>query len=347
MKVRQPADGPLFADQGPRLPRVIRRTRGIVIEIIAFIVVTLLFPVLLIIAAIVDLLLWLTRRKPWTGIRLVAMLWWFLFGEMQALAGILGIWVLTGGPAGQGSLRRRRWLYGLRIHWAGSHLGGVRVLFGLHFELEGLEEVARGPFVMMMRHASIVDNLLPDAIVGHAHGLGMRFVIKRELQVLPTIDIAGRWVPTLYVRRASEDPESEIAAMRTLVHGLGEGEGVLIYPEGTRPTPKKIARAQEIIAERQPEIAPLAAGLKHLLPPRLGGPLALLDEAAGTDVVICGHTGFDGLVGIGDIWNGKLVGRTIRIRFWRFPGDQIPLDEKSRIIWLYERWQILDDWVGG
>jgi hypothetical protein len=165
----------------------------------------------------------------------------------------------------------------------------------------------------MMRHTSIVDNMLPDALVGHAHGLGLRFVIKRELQMLPTIDIGGRWVPTHFIRR---------------------------------PTAAKLARAQEVIAERQPEIAPLAQRLQHLLPPRLGGPLALLDEAAGVDVVIFGHVGFDGFRSVGDAWAGKLVGATIRVRFWRFPGSEIPNGEKARIAWLYDRWQELDDWVG-
>ena len=61
---------------------------------------------------------------------------------------------------------------------------------------------------------------------------------------------------------------------------LDPHEGVLIYPEGTRSTPAKLARAKEIIRERQPDIAPLADRLQHVLPPRLGGPLALLESSA-------------------------------------------------------------------
>ena len=99
--------------------------------------------------------------------------------------------------------------------------------------------------------------------------------------MIPTIDIGGRWAPTHYVRRASADTAAEVAALRSLAHGLGPHEGILIYPEGTRFTTAKLARAQAIIAERQPEIAPLASRLRHVLPPRLGGPLALLDEARG------------------------------------------------------------------
>ncbi len=347
MGVLPPTAGPLFADDGPRGARIFRRVRGIGLEIVAFVLVTVLFPLLLIGAAIIDLVIWLRRRKPWTGVRLLAMLWWFLFAEMRAMAAMLFIWIATGGPFGEGSLRRRRWLYGLRRHWARSHIGGARVLFGLKFEIEDLELAGPGPVLIMIRHASIIDNMLPDAVVVREHGIGLRFVLKRELQMIPVIDIGGRWVPTNYIRRASENPEAEIAALRELSHNMGPSEGILIYPEGTRYTPKKLARAQEVIAERQPELAPLASKIRNILPPRLGGPLALLDETAGkVDIVVFGHVGFDGFEYISDIWAGGLVGQTIKMKFWRHSASDVPADEQGRIEWLYARWQALDDWVG-
>ena len=198
----------------------------------------------------------------------------------------------------------------------------------------------------MMRHASIVDNALPDTLVSKTHGIGLRFVLKRELEFIPTIDIAGRWVPAFFVRRGSSDSEAEVAALRSLAHDLSPSEGILIYPEGTRFSTAKLARAKEVIAERQPAIAPLAARMQNLLPPRLGGPLALLEEAKGVDVVFCGHSGFDGFAHVSDVWRGRLVGQTIRVRFWRHPAASIPAGEDARIAWLYARWQELDDWVG-
>jgi 1-acyl-sn-glycerol-3-phosphate acyltransferase len=344
--VRRVARGPLFADDGPFFPRLARRARGIAIEVLAFLLLTLLFPLALLVGAGIDLVLWLRRRKPWVGVRLVAMAWWFLFGEMQALAGLALIWLFSGGPFGGGSLRRARWLYDLRIYWAGSHLGGIRRLFGLSFEVEGLDQAGPGPVLIMMRHASIIDNMLPDAVVGKAHGMGLRFVLKRELQALPTIDIGGRFAPTYYVRRGSSDSAGEIQALRSLAHNMGDDEGILIYPEGTRFTPAKLARAQEIIGERQPEVAPLSERLQNILPPRLGGPLALLEEGKGMDVVFCAHVGFDGFQYVSDVWAGRLVGGSIRVKFWRHAADSIPDGDEARTAWLYERWQEVDDWIG-
>lgn len=347
MRVMPVTRGPLFPDDGPRGARIFRRVRGIGLELILFVLVTVLSPVLLLVAASVDFVLWLRTRKHWMAVRLVAMLWWFLLGEVIALVWLLGIWLFSGGPFGTGSLRRHRWIYVLRVWWIRHHLGGVKRLFSLRFEVEGLENAAPAPALIMMRHASIIDNTLPDALITHEHGIGLRYVIKRELEMLPTIDIGGRWCPTIFVRRGSGDAAGESAAVRSLLDGIGDGESVLVYPEGTRATPRKIARAKEIIAERRPEIAPMANRLQNVLPPRLGGPLALLDEAAGAvDVVFCGHVGFDGFQHISHIWAGGLVGSRIAVRFWRFPGAEVPTAEPERVEWLYGRWQELDDWVG-
>jgi 1-acyl-sn-glycerol-3-phosphate acyltransferase len=344
-RISNVTSAPLFRDDGPLGARILRRVRGISLEIVAFVLVTLLLPVLLVGAALVDLALWLKRRKPWVAVRLTAFLWWFLFGEMRVLVSLLGIWLITGAWFGIGSLRRRVLLYRLRVHWCNSHLSGIRVLFGLRFEIEGLDEAAPGPVMIMLRHASIIDNMLPDSIVSRTHGIGLRYVIKRELQMIPTIDIGGRWVPTNFVRRGSGDTDSEVNRLLQLTENLGEGEGILIYPEGTRFTPAKLKRAKEIVRERQPEVASMAGQLKHLLPPRLGGPLALIDQAPDVDVVFCGHVGFDGFQYVSDVWAGELVGSVIGVKFWRVPAAEIPDDEAGRAEWLYRNWLEMDAWI--
>ena len=275
------------------------------------------------------------------AIRLLAMAWWFLLGEIYGLLGLLAIFIATRGD----SARRRDLVFRVKRRWLGSHVAGLRRVFGLRFELEGLEQAGPGPVVVMIRHASIIDNALPDVIIGGAHGIGFRFLIKRELRMLPTIDIGGRWVPTLFVRRGSGDTAAELAKVEPLTEHLGERDGILIYPEGTRCTAAKLARAKEILAERQPAVAPLASGLRHVLPPRLGGTLKLLESAPDVDVVIFGHVGLDGFEYVSDIWSGGLVGATVSLRFWRHPAASIPTGREALTEWLYARWQELDDWI--
>ena len=335
--------GPLIPDESPRAARYLRRVRGVGLTVLALVLVTLLLPLLFLCAAAVDAALWLRRRKPWMAVRLVALLWWFLLGELYGLLGLL--WIGLSSPGGDSAKRRER-VFALKRRWLSSHIAGVRRLFGMSFETDGLEIAGPGPAIIMIRHASIIDNALSDVIVGRAHDLGLRFILKRELQMLPTIDIGGRWVPTLFVRRASGDIERELGLMRQLTVNLSERDAVLIYPEGTRATAEKIARAKAVIAERQPEIAPLADRLQNLLPPRLGGPLVLLEAAQGADIVLFGHVGLDGFEYISDIWAGGLIGTTVKMKFWRFPASDVPAGREEKIAWLYDRWQELDDWVG-
>ena len=348
MRVNRVGAGPLFGDDGPLGARMKRRAKGLGIEIGGFAALTVLAPLVLAGAAAVDLVLWVARRKPWTAVRLAAFAWLFLLTELRSFAALAAIYVSTGGPVGtrRGSLRRRRLVYDLRIHWARSHVAAIRRIFGVTLEVEGLEQAGPGPVLILIRHASIIDNTLPDALAGHAHGLGLRFVLKRELEMLTLFDIGARWVPTNFVRRGSGDTAAEVANLRQLAHDLGEDEAILLYPEGTRFTARKLARAQEVIAERQPHLAPLAGRLRNVLPPRLGGPLALLDEARGVDVVFCAHVGLDGFEYISDIWRGGLVGQTIRVGFWRVPAAEVPEGEKAMTQWLYAHWQDVDDWVG-
>jgi len=338
---------PLIAPEQSRGARARNIARGIVVESVLFVVGTVALGPLLVGAGVVDLVLWLRTRKPWMGVRLVLMGWWFLLGEVRGWLGLTLAWIVAGGPFDGDSPRRRRHVWYMQRTWMAGHLLGVRTLFGLRFEVEGDELVEPGPVLILIRHASIVDNALPAAFVSGPHRMFLRYVLKDELRVLPTLDMGARWVPTCFVRRASQNPAAETARVRTLAtHLRGRDEGAIIFPEGTRHTPAKLARAQEKIREGDPETADLADRLRHLLPPRLGGPLALLDEATHADVVVFGHVGLDGFEKISDIWGGGLVGTTVRIKFWRHPRASVPDGERARIAWLYARWQELDDWVG-
>ncbi len=334
--------GPLIPDDGSAGERTVRRVRGIALVVVGFLLVTALLPLLLVGGLLADLTLWVRHRKRWMAMRMVAMLWWFLIGELY---GLIGLGLIDLVALGRDSARRRDRVYRLKRRWLASHLAAVRVLFRMRFEIDGLELAGDGPILVMVRHASIIDNTLPDVIIGGGHGIGFRFVIKRELRMLPTIDIGGRWVPTLFVRRASGDTGAEMDKMRLLTENLGPRDGLLIYPEGTRWTAEKLARSQEIIAERQPELAELAGRLRWLLPPRLGGPLTLLESAPDVDVVIFGHFGLDGFEYVSDIWAGGLLGTTVKLKFWRFSAAEIPRERDELIAWLYERWFVLDAWI--
>jgi 1-acyl-sn-glycerol-3-phosphate acyltransferase len=330
---------------GARRSRILR---GLVREAGGFVLLTILSPLLLLAACAVDLVLWLRRRKPWMAVRLLVLVWWFLLCELRGLLGILRTWLLAGGPGARDTAARRRRVYRLQVQWATRNLACVRRLWRLRFEVEGQELIGSGPMIVFYRHASIIDNALPAELISRAQGIDLRYVLKDDLQSLPTLDIAARWVPTCFVHRDSSDPEAEIRRVRMLAHDLtGERDGVLIFPEGTRGTPAKLAALKrrddlgdELLRER-------IGRLQHLLPPRTGGPLAVLEDAPDAAVVICGHTGLEGFNTTRTLWGGELVDATINVRFWRHERSELPEDREELAEWLFDRWQELDDWTAG
>ncbi|HEX7667082.1 MAG TPA: 1-acyl-sn-glycerol-3-phosphate acyltransferase, partial [Polyangiaceae bacterium] len=235
--------------------------------------------------------------------------------------------------------------YRLQWWWARMLLAVTRTVFAMKVEVEGIEAARGGPIVLALRHASVGDTLLPAALVSSATAIRLRYVLKRELLWDPCLDIVGRRLPNAFVRRGSSDPARERLLVAGLAAGLGPNDGVLIFPEGTRFSPRRRADALAKLAISHHELAVRAQAFENVLPPRLGGMLALLEAAPAADVVFGAHTGFDGVRTLGDLVNGALVGRTIRLRLHRVPAAEIPADHDARVAWLFDQWKKVDDFV--
>jgi hypothetical protein len=123
-------------------------------------------------------------------------------------------------------------------------------------------------------------------------------------------------------------------------------DGVLIYPEGTCFEPHKLEDSKRRLRERaSAALVERAEQMQAVLPPRLGGPLALLDEARGLDVVICAHTGLEAAIDFTSVLRGDLVGHTIDVRIERIQAARVPQGEEARALFLYDRWLEVDRYV--
>lgn len=324
------------------LPGWTRRLITIPSVFIAWALSLLLFPVLFVSAMVVDG--WRALRAGTTPVagRLVTFLLAYLSAEVFAMLGFLVVWLFTG--FGRARARLVRMTYALQRWWANYLWEAARLIFRLELAIEGGGLAAPGPILVLSRHASIVDNILPFQLFSRSQRLKLRYVIKRELLIDPALDIAGNWLPNHFVDRGGGDTESELAALRRLGTGLTPTDGLVIFPEGTRFTPAKQRRALAILAQRNPRLHRLASGLRLLLPPRPGGVLALL-EASRADVVVMAHHGLDGFADLKDIWNGGMVGRTVAVRLTRVPFDQVPQGRAEITEWLFGVWQEMDDWL--
>lgn len=300
-----------------------------------------LLPLTLVAAAIGDLV----RGGRWPIVRCVAYLTVYLACETAGVTAAAVVWLTAGPWTGTPRATFLRRNVALQSWWANCLYRAAERIYELRTVVEGDGIVVPGPILLFIRHVSQADTLLPVVYVTRRHGMALRFVLKRELLWDPCLDVVGRRLPNAFVSRGSGESAREIAAVERLLDDLREDEGVLIYPEGTRFTPAKRARALARIAERSPELAARAERLRRVLPPHLGGPLALLRSNRHADVVFCAHTGFEPAGSPREIVRGALIGSTIRVRFWRVPRADIPETDAERIAWLYAQWQRIDDWI--
>jgi 1-acyl-sn-glycerol-3-phosphate acyltransferase len=320
---------------GHTFPRRMITIPGVVI---AFVVVSLGLPVLLATALLVDLARAVVSRRPAMATRLIVFLWLYLLGEMWALPALAAAAM----PGGRRSIDLT---YRLQGAWTWWNFDTMRAVFGLSFSVEGPDAIAPPPILLLSRHASIVDTLLPAVYVTREHGIRLRYVLKRELLVDPALDIAGNRLPNHFVDRGPGGTEPETAAIRSLAEGMTPAEGVMIYPEGTRYSEEKRLRYTAPLVRKGGVIGELASGLERVLPPRPGGALALLD-ATTADVVVLAHRGLEGFARVKDIWSGGLVGSRVELKFWRVARADVPENRSDRVQWLFRLWNEIDDWVG-
>jgi 1-acyl-sn-glycerol-3-phosphate acyltransferase len=301
-----------------------------------------LLPVALPVALVYDAFF----RTRFIAVRSLLLLAWFLTCEVWGLAATGLLFLAQATLARHDRARADRWFYALEPLWAGALFRGAQRIFGFRVVMDPESDTGMGPLIVFARHTSMGDVLLPLLLLG-PRGLRMRYVMKAELLFDPCLDIVGHRVPNTFVQRNSGDAAPEIAAVVRLLDGISTRDAVVIFPEGTRFSPEKRARVLARIEASGSEVAARQArALEHVLPPRPGGALGLLEANPGGDVLFFAHSGFDGIATVVDLWAGKLVGATIRVFTWRVPFAEIPKDRESRLAWLAENWKRVDTWVG-
>jgi 1-acyl-sn-glycerol-3-phosphate acyltransferase len=299
-----------------------------------------LLPFLLTHSAVSDL----RNRRPWLlsrfHVAMSAVLVWHVVG-----LGLLGTWWVAGGWfAHSNQPRWRRWNRFIEGWWGSRIIWLAEVIYGMRVEVRGHEHLVPGPVVVLSRHTSILDTMLPLRVVEHWHDMTARIIKKRVLLWDPCVDSISRRLPRAFVRRSGQH-DADLAAVRAVAAGMGQGDVLWMFPEGTRFTHGKRRQILRRLERTNRTAARRAAALKYTLPPRAGGALALLDACRGMDVVFCVHTGLECANRLEDFVNGSLYRRRVQVEFWRVPAAEIPEGEQARLAWLHTWWQRMDRWV--
>ena len=230
--------------------------------------------------------------------------------------------------------RRMQANYAAQAWWASTLLKVGGWIYQLTFTVSGEEAIDGPSAILIARHASIGDNVVPMVFFGTPRGTPLRYILKQELTWLPTLGYGGNSLPNLFVDRSGTNTPEAVAGVRSLITTSGPHESVLIYPEGTRFT-----KAKQAALAAKPDLAPQVERWPDLLPPRLGGVTTLLEanalENLGKDVVMLCHNGFEGAASALDLANGRWVKQTIALHFWRIPFAEIGEDFQA---FVFEQW---------
>ncbi|MCO4763906.1 MAG: 1-acyl-sn-glycerol-3-phosphate acyltransferase [Myxococcales bacterium] len=297
-----------------------------------------LAPLLLLAAALYGA----ARGGDWSKVRVTLFFLLYLGCEAWGLLAAGALWLLTLGGVLISAGRYQDLNAGLQRAWSNALFWGSVRIFAMKVEVQGQELAASGPMLLLVRHCSSADTVLAAALVANPNKILLRYVLKKEMLWDPCLDVVGRRLPNAFIDRASRKRGEEVALITGLAKGLDRSTAVLIYPEGTRFSPAKRARALEKLRP-QPRLFDLATEMQAVLPPKLAGPLALLDASPGTDVVVLEHQGFERAASFKEVWRGGLVGARLRVRVRRIKSDEIPSKDKD--LWLFEQWTETDRWV--
>lgn len=296
-------------------------------------------------ALVVDLV----RRRRFSTLRSILFFNFYLMGELGFVYGLLIHWLLMAGWTQAGKRRLVGYAQRRSDGWGVWLQRGAEIFFGIRIEeLEpALVLDPSAPVVLLLRHVSMGDTVIPAVAFGRQRGRRVQYIAKRELQMDPIFDIIGGRIGVCFVDRASGRTEEELAPIRAMAQALVPGDVLGIYPEGTRWTRRKLERAKQSAKEKlPPAMAERAQRLRNLLPPRLGGPLAILDGApANTQIVFASHVGYEGTTSLRDLLNGRAVGRRIKLKLDVVRLADLPTDHDARGEWLFDRWLEIDAWV--
>lgn len=300
-----------------------------------------LLPVHLVLLGTADLLL----RRRLGGVRFA------LFVALVLVAEVAGVWLagLTWLRHGRDPAALLASNTVLQRRWSDALWRGLVALYALEVEVEGAEVVAPGPILLLVRHASTADTLLPAVVAANPHALRLRYVLKRELLWDPCLDIVGQRLPNHFVdrtARTAQEREAERSAVAELARGLGPDEGVIIFPEGTRFSPGRRAR-RLAAAEEAGDTAEIARiqRYRRCFPPRPAGVFRVHAAAPRADLVFCAHRGFEVATRLPNLWNGRLVGARISLRLWRVPAAEVPLGKEAQRAWLLDQWDAVERYL--
>ena len=327
------------------MPRVVRHLTVAPLFLMLVVLLLVLSPVLLGLAAVLSLAV----DRTWRPLRAVAFVLTYLAYDAATVLVGLGLWLrLDGRGMMRGEAMQTRHYALMQWLFAGLADSCGRIL-RVQFDVHGAEAVAaleslEQPLIVLSRHAGPGDSFLLVADL-LARGRRPRIVLRSALQLDPGIDVLGNRLPFCWVAKRRGTSTDAAGRIATIAVEMDSRAALLLFPEGGNVTrERRIGSIRHLRRHGLRRRARQAADMQHLVAPRPTGVLAAVDAAPGAAVVFIAHTGLAGMDA--GIFKRIPTNRTIRVQMWLAPAAHIPATDEGRVEWLFDWWQRLDEWVG-
>ncbi|MEO8887828.1 MAG: 1-acyl-sn-glycerol-3-phosphate acyltransferase [Jatrophihabitantaceae bacterium] len=325
-------------------PRAVRR---LIVDPLWIPIALVLILVLLVVAALADLLAPLTPRRRLLRVALLAVV--YLWMDLGLLVRCVLMW-LRHPRAGRRDERQWRLAHADLLGRSLTRLmNAARRLFGYRVERVGRPTDAGPtvPVIVLARHAGPGDSFTLVHLLVTQYHRSPKVVLKELLQWDPGLDVVLTRLACHFLPSTTGAGDDRAAALGELATTLDDGDALLLFPEGGNWTPRRHRRAVlRLLRAGRGRQARRVQERTHVLPVRPAGTVAALSARADTDVVIVAHCGLDTLVNPRQVWRAlPLDGQPMRVRSWRHPAATVPRDEAGITAWLDERWSDVDEWV--
>jgi 1-acyl-sn-glycerol-3-phosphate acyltransferase len=216
-------------------------------------------------------------------------------------------------------------------------------LFGVKMFVYGATARAE-PVYFMANHQHYHDNVTVvsamAARVSGVSGAGIRWLAKRALMLQPlgwSMYLSGE----VMLSRAYDQDKRNIAdAVRGLASerhfpNFGKTSWLVVFPEGTRITPKQLSQSQAFMEAKN-----MGVRLEHLICPRFKGTQMILREGRQNFAAV-----YDVTIGYKPLpkHNNWRMPSEVHVHLERIPIELLPEDDDEVAKWLLGRWAIKDE----
>ena len=286
-------------------------------------------------------LLWdLARKTSFTrGVFFVSN---YLLFQLVGMAMLFDVWfrhsLLSEGDTPQ----YRQKMHRVQRVWADYLARSTTRILALKFHVDSRYEFGDRKIILVARHTSVGDTFMPLVFASIPYEKSLGFVMKKELEWDPCIDLAVSRLDHIFITRGSVDAATETSEVGALAKSE-ELDGVVIFPEGTRFTQKKWAQVKKSLEENGKEsLVNWMDENPNVLPPRPGGLIALMENNEDADVVFLAHRGFENARTFRDVLNSNFAGSDLYIKFWGTKFEDLPKEDSERREWLMKNWETVN-----